>query len=93
MSPPSPRGLGVTQAFTSYNNPKGYADTERVIWTLKEELLWLRERTSSLERERAVVAWIEWYNTGCLYSTIGYRTPTAFEQEELTSHSTQFQAA
>lgn len=35
--------LGITQAFTSYNNPKGNADTERAIRTVKEELLWLRE--------------------------------------------------
>jgi putative transposase len=31
--------LSIHQAFTSYNNPKGDADTERVIRTLKEECL------------------------------------------------------
>jgi len=35
--------LDIHQAFTSYNNPKGNADTERMMRTLKEELLWLRE--------------------------------------------------
>lgn len=30
--------LGIRQAFTSYNNPKGNADTERLMRTLKEEL-------------------------------------------------------
>lgn len=45
--------LGITQAFTSYNNPKGNVDTERPMRTLKEELLWLRAWTSSLELERA----------------------------------------
>jgi putative transposase len=34
--------LGIHQASTSYNNPKGNADTERVMRTLKEECLWLR---------------------------------------------------
>ena len=29
--------LGIHQAFTSYNNPQGNADTERFIRTLKEE--------------------------------------------------------
>jgi putative transposase len=29
--------LGIQQAVTSYNNPKGNADTERVMRTLKEE--------------------------------------------------------
>jgi putative transposase len=31
--------LGITQAVTSDNNPKGNADTERLMRTLKEELL------------------------------------------------------
>lgn len=48
--------LGISQAFTSYNNPKGNADTERLMRTPKEELLWLREWTSSLELERALAA-------------------------------------
>jgi putative transposase len=39
------RTLEIPQAFTSYNNPKGHADTERVIRTLKEECLWLQEWT------------------------------------------------
>jgi transposase InsO family protein len=39
--------LKVNQAFTSYNNPKGNADTERMMRTLKEELLWLREWPSA----------------------------------------------
>jgi putative transposase len=37
--------LGVHQAFTSDNNPKGNADTELVMRTLKEECLWLHEWT------------------------------------------------
>jgi putative transposase len=33
--------LGIQQAFTSYHNPKGNADTERVMRMLKEACLWL----------------------------------------------------
>ena len=47
------------QAFTRYNNPKGNADTERLMRTLKQEFLWLREWTSVLERESALATWIE----------------------------------
>lgn len=83
--------LGITQAFTSYNNPKGNADTERLMRTRKEELLWLREWTSSLELERALAAWVDWYNTSSLHSALGYRTPCQVEQQ--LSHSTQFVAA
>jgi putative transposase len=85
--------LGITQAFTSYNNPKGNADTERLMRTLKEELLWLREWTSLLELEQALAAWIEWYNTRYLHSALGYRTPCQVEQQHLLSHSTQIVAA
>lgn len=85
--------LGITPAFTSYNNPKGNADTERRMRTLKEELLWLREWTSPLELERALAAWVAWYNTQYWHSALGYRTPCQVEQEHLTSHSTQFVAA
>lgn len=38
--------MGIEQIFCSYNNPKGNAETERVIRTIKEELLWLNEFTS-----------------------------------------------
>ena len=38
--------LDIHQAFTSYNNPKGNADTERFMRTLKEEFAWLREWNS-----------------------------------------------
>jgi putative transposase len=35
--------LGIHQAITSANNPKGNGDTECVIRTFKEECLWLEE--------------------------------------------------
>jgi hypothetical protein len=38
--------LGIQQAFTSDHNPKGHADTERMIRTLKEECLWRHKWTS-----------------------------------------------
>lgn len=84
--------LGITQVFPSYNNPKGNADTERLMRTLKEELLWLREWTSPLELEQALTVWIDWYNTRYPHSALGYRTPRQVEHEHQTSHSTQFVA-
>ena len=59
-------GMEIHQAFTSYNNPKGNADTERMMRTLKEELIWLREwsnpaitpkRMLTLELEHALNQW------------------------------------
>lgn len=46
--------FGITQAFTSYHSPKGNVDKERLMRTLKEGLLWLREWTSFLAAERAL---------------------------------------
>lgn len=83
--------LSITQAFTRYNNPRGNVDTQRLMRMLKEELLRLREWTSPLELEQALVAWITWDNTRDLHSAEGNRTPYQVKQQ--LRHSTQFAAA
>ena len=80
--------MDITQAFTSYNNPKGNADTERVFRTMKEELLWLREWTSPFELADALGKWIEYYNGSYLHSALGYKSPTKFEKEYQNSQAT-----
>ncbi|MGH9879394.1 MAG: integrase core domain-containing protein, partial [Nitrososphaerales archaeon] len=85
--------VGITQAFTSSNNPKGNADTERMMRTLKEDLLWLREWTSPVELEQALASWIEWYNIHDFHSALGYKTPSQCECEYQLSHRTQPAAA
>jgi len=75
------RELGIHQAFTSYNNPKGNADTERVFRTMKEELLWLREWTSPFDLADALNEWITYYNGSYLHSALGYKSPNKFEEE------------
>jgi len=87
------RELGIDQAFTSYNNPKGNADTERVIRTMKEELLWLREWTSPQELTKELSLWVESYNQNYLHSTLGYKTPNWFEKNYQNSPVTQLPAA
>ena len=72
--------LGVHQAFTSYNNPKGNADTERMMRTLKEELLWLREWKHADEIDFTLTNWIEYYNENYLHSALGYQPPNKFEE-------------
>jgi putative transposase len=85
--------LGIHQTFTSYNNPKGNADTERVMRTLKEECLWLQEWRSPLTLISALERWIEDYNEHYLHSALGYKPPRQFEREYHLSHGTQFVAA
>ncbi len=72
--------VGIHQAFTSYNNPKGNADTERFMRTMKEECLWLQEWNSPNELESKLKQWIEFYNTQYLHSTLGYKPPVEFEK-------------
>jgi putative transposase len=85
--------LEIQQAFTSYNNPKGNADTERVMRTLKEECLWLQEWTCPLALVSALTVWIADYHAHYLHSALGYKPPRQFEQEYSTSHSPPFVVA
>ena len=72
--------LGIKQIFTSYNNPKGNADTERVIRTAKEEIIWLNEFGSLQEAIEKVSSWIEVdYNQKYPHSVLGYKSPCEFE--------------
>jgi putative transposase len=82
------REMDVTQAFTSYNNPKGNADPERVFMTMKEELLWLEEWTSPFELADALGKWIAYYTGKYLHSTLGYKSPTKYEEEYQKSQVT-----
>ena len=84
--------LGIRQAFTSYSNPKGNADTERLLRTLKEELVWLQEWTSPAVFFAALERWIASYNTSYLHSALGYRAPNVIEAEHL-GHATHVAAA
>jgi transposase InsO family protein len=83
--------IGIDQAFTSYNNPKGNADTERMMRTLKEELFWLREWANPTEVAKALDTWILAYHETYRHSTLGYKTPNEFKREN--SLKTQLRAA
>ena len=71
---------GVEQIFTSYNNPKGNADTERFMRTMKEELLWLRSWTSPEDLKYELTKWTENYNKDYLHSSLGYQSPLDVEK-------------
>jgi len=80
--------LGIKQAFTSYGNPRGNADTERFFRTMKEESLWLREWTSPFELMNEIVEWIHGYNESYLHSSLGYKTPNQAETDYLNGQLT-----
>jgi putative transposase len=72
--------LDIEQIFTSYNNPKGNAETERFMRTLKEELLWLEEFAGLDEAHEKLSVWIDFYNHRYLHSALGYKSPMEYEQ-------------
>ena len=85
--------LEVEEVFTSYNNPKGNADTERMIRTMKEELFWLREWDSERELSLELNKWVEYYNRSYLHSAHGYRTPIQAQEDYYLNHTSHLNAA
>ena len=75
--------LEIKQIFASYDNPKGNADTERLMRTLKEDLIWLGEWQTPFEFEEKLRVWINRYNNDYPHSSLGYQTPVQFEKEQL----------
>jgi len=75
--------MEIKQIFASYSNPRGNADTERVMKTIKQDFVWVREFRSPSEFIEQFDLWVERYNTDRPHSTLGYRTPCDFEKEQL----------
>jgi transposase InsO family protein len=72
--------LGIKQIFTSYSNPKGNADTERVMRTIKEDLIWINEWESAIQLEKALDKWVRAYNHDYPHSTLKHLTPYQYER-------------
>ena len=73
--------LGINLAFTSYNNPKGNADTERFMRTMKEECLWINEWDDLGNLTESLKYWFKEYNQNYLHSKLHYKSPNEFELE------------
>jgi putative transposase len=85
--------LGIHQAWTSYNPPKGNADTERVIRTFKEECLWLQEWSDPFQVISTLGIWSDDYNKHYLHSTLGCKPPRQYERDYRSRQSPPFAAA
>jgi len=75
--------LNIKQIFTTWNNPKGNADTERVMRTIKEDLIWPRDFDNPFELEKALNVWIKDYNEDFPHQSLKYKTPVEFYQDYL----------
>jgi putative transposase len=54
--------MEIHQAFTSYNNPRGNADTARFMRTFKEECLWWQEWICPLDLMSGFALGVAHYN-------------------------------
>jgi len=73
--------LDIKQAFTSYNNPKGNADTERVMRTFKEEFFWQKDWDDVFELTAEFKKFVaKDYNEEYPHSALKYLSPNEFER-------------
>ncbi len=82
------------EILCSYDNPRGNAETERVIRTIKEELLWLNEFSSFEGAEARIGVWIaQDYNRLYVHLALGYLSPEEFAQQWVQSQEATSQGA
>jgi putative transposase len=65
--------------------PTGNAVAERVIQTLKVELLWTRDFESIDELRDAVAAWLRVYNEARPHQALGWQTPAERRKENIAA--------
>lgn len=74
--------LGLKQIFTTWSNPKGNSDIERVMCTIKEDLVWPYDWDNPFEFEVALNQWIVRYNTDFPHQSLNNMTPEQFFKEQ-----------
>jgi len=65
--------------FSNCAQFSGRYHTERVIRTIKEDLIWIREFDSVAAFEIALKRWQKAYNEDYPHSSLGYMTPYEYE--------------
>lgn len=74
--------LGLKQIFTTWSNPKGNSDTERVMRTIKEDLVWCYDWDNPFEFEIALNQWNERYNMDFPHQSLKNMTPNQFFKKQ-----------
>lgn len=77
--------LGIKQIFTTWSNPKGNSDTERVLRTIKEDIVWPYEWDNPFEFEIRLGTWINDYNTDFPHQTLKNLTPRQFYEKHIVN--------
>lgn len=74
---------GIAHTFSPVGRPTGNAVAERLIRTLKEEVIWLQDWEDVNEVERAVLAWVTRYNEERPHMALGWKTPAEYRAAHL----------
>ena len=72
---------GVRLQYTGYSSPRENGHVERLIRTLKEEVIWVREFWDLDEVRAAVSEFVEFYNGEYPHSALGYASPDDMKRE------------
>lgn len=83
----------LVHTYAPVGRPTGNAVVERVIRTLKEEVIWLRDWESADEVRAAVTAWVRRYNHERPHQALGYATPGAHRAAKLGTPATRMAIA
>jgi len=75
--------LELKQIFTSWNNPKGNADTERVMRSIKEDLVWVKDYDTAEQFKLDFDKWVNQYNCDYPHMALGWKTPEQFKHNTL----------
>lgn len=74
---------GLSHTYAPVGRPTGNAVVERVIRTLKEEVVWLRDWESIDELREALDAWVKRYNEQRPHQALGWKTPAEYRAAKL----------
>jgi transposase InsO family protein len=73
----------LLHTFAPVGRPTGNAVAERVIRTMKEEVVWLRDWDTADELRAALLAWQIRYNSQRPHQALGWKTPAEHRAEKL----------
>ncbi len=74
---------GLTHTVAAVGRPTGNAVAERLIRTMNEEVVWLRDWESADELREALQAWLIRYNTTRPHQALAWQTPAERRAEKL----------
>lgn len=81
------RAWKTDHTFAPVGRPTGNAVAERVILTLKTELVWARDWDSAEELRTAINAWIQTYNAERPHQALAWATPNERRAQNLSDRT------